>query len=98
MRKLPVGIQSFPYIREEGYLYVDKTEFLYDLINKGKMYFLSCPRRFGKSLLLSALRKMYDGYHFHQRSSGVYNPFSVLSAFSKKNLGRIGSRLAHRHF
>lgn len=61
MRKLPVGIQSFPYIREEGYLYVDKTAFLYDLIHKGKMYFLSRPRRFGKSLLLSTLRAYWEG-------------------------------------
>ncbi|MBD5296410.1 MAG: AAA family ATPase, partial [Bacteroides sp.] len=50
--KYPVGIQSFAEIREGGYTYVDKTAIIYQL-TKGKFYFLSRPRRFGKSLLLS---------------------------------------------
>lgn len=54
-RKLPIGIQSFEYLRKEGYLYVDKTELVYRLVKLGKPYFLSRPRRFGKSLLLSTL-------------------------------------------
>ena len=53
LRKLPIGIQSFEFLRSEGYLYVDKTELVYRLVTKGKPYFLSRPRRFGKSLLLS---------------------------------------------
>ena len=51
MRKLPIGIQSFENIRNENYLYVDKTALIYQLVTKGKPYFLSRPRRFGKSLL-----------------------------------------------
>ena len=51
LRKLPIGIQSFEFLRSEGYLYVDKTELVYRLVTKGKPYFLSRPRRFGKSLL-----------------------------------------------
>ncbi|MBR6321051.1 MAG: AAA family ATPase, partial [Prevotella sp.] len=45
-RKYPVGIQSFEFIRENGYVYVDKTELIYKMISEGKPYFLSRPRRF----------------------------------------------------
>ena len=44
------SIKSFEQMREEGYVYVDKTALIYDLVTKGKIYFLSRPRRFGKSL------------------------------------------------
>ncbi|MGP1445882.1 MAG: AAA family ATPase, partial [Treponema sp.] len=54
-RKLPIGLQSFKDLREKGFLYVDKTEYLFRLINSSKVYFLSRPRRFGKSLFLSTL-------------------------------------------
>ena len=60
-RKLPVGIQSFEDIRTEGYLYVDKTAYIYELMHTGKPYFLSRPRRFGKSLLLSTMRAYFEG-------------------------------------
>ena len=49
--KYPIGIQSFEQIREDGYVYVDKTSLVYDLVKTGKIYFLSRPWRFGKSLL-----------------------------------------------
>lgn len=61
LRKLPIGIQSFEYLRTEGYLYVDKTALIYQLVTMGKPYFLSRPRRFGKSLLLSTLEAYYQG-------------------------------------
>ena len=51
-RKYPVGIQSFESIRQDGYIYVDKTPLVYKMITEGKPYFLSRPRRFGKSLLM----------------------------------------------
>ena len=57
--KYPIGIQSFDRIREEGYLYVDKTDLVYDLVSKGTIYFLSRPRRFGKSLLISTLKHYF---------------------------------------
>ncbi len=60
-RKLPIGIQSFEFLRLEGYLYVDKTELIYRLVTKGKPYFLSRPRRFGKSLLLSTFEAYFKG-------------------------------------
>lgn len=53
--KYPIGIQSFDKIINEGYLYIDKTELIYDLVHNGNIYFLSRPRRFGKSLLVSTL-------------------------------------------
>lgn len=60
-RKYPVGIQSFEDIRRDGYVYVDKTEFIYKMITEGKPYFLSRPRRFGKSLLVSTLEAVFEG-------------------------------------
>ncbi len=61
IRKLPIGIQSFEWLRNNGYLYVDKTEFIYRLASEGKTYFLSRPRRFGKSLLLSTMKAYFEG-------------------------------------
>ena len=61
MRKYPIGIQDFRKIREEGYLYVDKTEIIYRLLMRGSYYFLSRPRRFGKSLLLSTIHEIFSG-------------------------------------
>lgn len=60
-RKYPVGIQSFESIRKDGYLYVDKTALIYKMITEGKPYFLSRPRRFGKSLLISTLAAVFEG-------------------------------------
>jgi hypothetical protein len=61
IRKYPIGIQSFEDIRTGGYVYVDKTAFIYRLVTEGKPYFLSRPRRFGKSLLLSTLKAYFEG-------------------------------------
>jgi hypothetical protein len=61
MKKLPIGIQTFREIIEDDYLYIDKTEYVYNLINKGKCYFLSRPRRFGKSLLLDTIAEAFSG-------------------------------------
>ena len=60
-RKYPVGIQSFESIRSEGYIYVDKTALVYKMITEGKPYFLSRPRRFGKSLLVNTLAAVFEG-------------------------------------
>lgn len=59
--KYPIGIQSFDQIIEDGYVYVDKTQLIYDLTHEGKIYFLSRPRRFGKSLLVSTLENYFLG-------------------------------------
>ena len=60
-RKLPIGIQTFADIRTQGYLYVDKTALVWQIANSGKPYFLSRPRRFGKSLLLSTFEAYFGG-------------------------------------
>ena len=61
-RRLPVGIQSFEEIRKNGYLYVDKTDIIWQLANKGKKYnYLSRPRRFGKSVLVDTLESYFLG-------------------------------------
>jgi hypothetical protein len=60
-RKLPIGIQDFEDLRTNGYLYVDKTAYVYRLATMGKPYFLGRPRRFGKSLFLSTLKAYFLG-------------------------------------
>ena len=57
----PIGIQNFEKIRRDGYFYVDKTALVYRLAKSGSYYFLSRPRRFGKSLLLSTLEAYFEG-------------------------------------
>ncbi len=59
--KYPIGIQTFAEIRENDYVYVDKTALIYQLIQNGKYYLLSRPRRFGKSLLVSTLESYFSG-------------------------------------
>jgi hypothetical protein len=61
MRNLPLGRQNFREIIEENLLYVDKTEQIYHLVTKGSLYFLSRPRRFGKSLLVATLKELFEG-------------------------------------
>ena len=59
--KYPIGIQSFEQIVNDGYVYIDKTALIYHLVQNGKIYFLSRPRRFGKSLLVSTLKCYFEG-------------------------------------
>ena len=59
--KLPIGIQTFEQLRTGEYIYVDKTKYLIELIDSGKVYFLSRPRRFGKSLTISTFDSLFSG-------------------------------------
>ncbi len=61
MKKLPIGIQTYSKIRQDNYTYVDKTGMAVDLVENGTYYFLSRPRRFGKSLLVSTLQALFEG-------------------------------------
>lgn len=61
MTKLPIGIQHFTVLREDGYVYVDKTEQIYHLMSAGRFLFFARPRRFGKSLLVTTLAEIYRG-------------------------------------
>jgi len=81
MKALPIGIQSFSDLRENGYLYVDKTEDIFRLISTGKTYFLSRPRRFGKSLLLSTIeeifkgkKELFEGLYIYDKIDWVQHP------------------------
>jgi len=60
-KKLPIGIQDFEQLITGNYLYVDKTAWIHQLIEEGAVYFLSRPRRFGKSLLVSTLENLFKG-------------------------------------
>ena len=59
--KYPIGIQNFESLRKDGYLYIDKTDLIHKLVSEGRYYFLSRPRRFGKSLLISTLEAYFQG-------------------------------------
>ncbi|HEV2479365.1 MAG TPA: AAA family ATPase [Puia sp.] len=61
MRKYPIGLQDFMKIRQDNFLYVDKTKIIHQLISSGAYFFLSRPRRFGKSLLLSTIKEIFMG-------------------------------------
>jgi len=84
IRKLPIGIQSFRDLRQNKYLYVDKTAYIYSLAQNGKTYFLSRPRRFGKSLLLSTMdayfsgqKELFTGLAVERLEAGQEHPWTV---------------------
>ncbi|MDE0097387.1 MAG: AAA family ATPase, partial [Gammaproteobacteria bacterium] len=91
--RLPIGIQDFRTIREGGFYYVDKTRLIRNLVEQGRFYFLSRPRRFGKSLLVDTLKSLFEGseelfrgldIHEHWDWSGN-NPVVRLSFGGKYN-------------
>ena len=61
LKKLPLGLQDFRGIIQDGYKYVDKTRIIHQMANSGKYFFLSRPRRFGKSVTVSTLHELYSG-------------------------------------
>jgi Predicted AAA-ATPase len=63
MQELSIGIQTFKRLREDNRLYVDKTEYVYKVMNLGGAKFLARPRRFGKSLFLSTIMELAEGNH-----------------------------------
>lgn len=71
MKKLPIGISNLQQIVEDGYVYVDKSRYVYQLAESGKYYFLSRPRRFGKSLFIDTLKEALNGYD--QIPAWIYN-------------------------
>ncbi len=82
LRKLPIGIQSFEKLRSENFLYVDKTALIYRLAQAGNPCFLSRPRRFGKSLLLSSSA---DWLSRNWKKSG-YNIPCCISALMRRSM------------
>ena len=101
-RKLPIGIQTFRQIREEGFYYVDKTVYARKLLDDdGKHYFLSRPRRFGKSLFVDTLKELFEGSEELFRDLAVHDGWNwsrshpvVRLSFGGGNYGRPGQLLA----
>ena len=96
IRKLTIGVQSFVKLRTGGFIYVDKTRYIYELVNSSKQYFLSRPRRFGKSLFLSTLKAYWEGRKelfegleiekLEQGNAEAWQPYPVFYFdFNKKN-------------
>ena len=82
----PVGIQNFESLRRDGYFYVDKTAKIYELAKTGRYYFLSRPRRFGKSLLISTLeayfqgkKELFEGLAMEGRNGRSTRSFTLIS-------------------
>ena len=73
MKRLPIGIQTFRKLIDGNYLYVDKTEHIHRLIVQSSVYFLSRPRRFGKSLLISTLNEIFEGNKELFKDQWIYN-------------------------
>ena len=83
-RKLPIGIQDFEKLRTSNFVYVDKTQYVYDLVKTEVPYFLSRPRRFGKSLLLSTIeayflgkKELFEGLAIYDEEAKSENPWQV---------------------
>ncbi|MDR3290929.1 MAG: ATP-binding protein [Methanobrevibacter sp.] len=73
VKKLPIGIDDFTTLRSNNYIYVDKTKYIYELFDPGKKYFLSRPRRFGKTLLISTLEELFKGNKDLFKGLFIYN-------------------------
>ncbi|MGC8928701.1 MAG: AAA family ATPase, partial [Myxococcota bacterium] len=73
MKKLPIAIQSFKKIRSDDYIYIDKTEHIYNLTKENGYYFLSRPRRFGKSLLIDTIHQLFEGREELFEGLFIYN-------------------------
>ncbi|MCS3802252.1 AAA family ATPase [Niastella sp. OAS944] len=100
-RKYPIGLQSFREIREGGFVYVDKTEIIHQMVNYGKYYFLSRPRRFGKSLLLDTIAELFSGSEelfrglwIHDKWDWENNNPVIRISFSNIGTGTIGLQSA----
>ncbi len=73
MKNLPIGLQTLPKLREKNCVYVDKTQMVHRLITKGVYYFLSRPRRFGKSLLVSTFKELFEGNKELFKETWIYD-------------------------
>ena len=73
MKKLPLGKQTYSKLIVDGFIYIDKTEYLYNMITNGSAYFLSRPRRFGKSLTVSTLKEIFKGNKELFKCTYIYN-------------------------
>jgi hypothetical protein len=101
IRKYPIGLQSFREIREGGFVYIDKTEKIHQMVDLGKYYFLSRPRRFGKSLLLDTISELFSGNEELFKGLWIHNKWDwnnknpvIRISFSNIGIGTIGLKSA----
>lgn len=90
-KKLPVGIQTFSKIREEDYLYIDKTREAYELIRKYEYVFLSRPRRFGKSLFLDTLKNIFEGNKHYFKGLYIEDKYDFSTTYPVIKISFAGS-------
>jgi len=93
MQKLPVGTQSFFILRKNNYLYVDKTKYIYKMIEDGRVYFLSRPRRFGKSLLISTIEELFKGNKDLFKGLYIYDKWKWNEKYSVIHVDLAGRRV-----
>ncbi|MBF0266545.1 MAG: AAA family ATPase, partial [Gammaproteobacteria bacterium] len=98
MKKLPISITTFEKIRDpaENYLYIDKTELAYQLINSGTYYFLSRPRRFGKSLFVDTLASLFQGKKDYFKGLAIAEKWDWNIAYPVINLSLNGGDFSSR--
>ncbi|MDR3171713.1 MAG: AAA family ATPase, partial [Treponema sp.] len=73
MKKLPIGMQDFRQIINKNFVYVDKTRYLFEMLDNGKFYFMSRPRRFGKTLTVSTLAYLLKGEKELFKDTWIYD-------------------------
>ncbi|MEA3240516.1 MAG: AAA family ATPase, partial [Pseudomonadota bacterium] len=96
LKKLPIGIQTFSKMRDNDYLYIDKTEIIDKLVNEGSYYFLARPRRFGKSLLVSTLQALFEGREELFRNLAIHEKWNWSTHYPviKISFGGVARNLA----
>ncbi|MDR0912254.1 MAG: ATP-binding protein [Methanobrevibacter sp.] len=92
-KKLPFGVSTFSEMIEDDYIYVDKTKIIYNLIESGKKYFLSRPRRFGKSLLISTMEELFEGNKKLFESLYIYDKWDWSQSYPVLHLDMSGLRV-----
>ncbi len=98
MKKLPIGIQTFSEIITGDYVYIDKTEIALNLIDNGKYYFLSRPRRFGKSLFLDTLKNIFQGNKELFKGLYVYDKYDWAQSYPVVNISFTGGVIRDRPY
>jgi len=96
MKKLPIGIQTFGKIRSDDFIYIDKTDIALKLIQNGQYYFLSRPRRFGKSLFIDTLKNIFQGNKALFKGLYIYDKYDWEQSYPVINFSFAGGVMASR--
>jgi len=98
MKKLPIGIQTFGKIRSQDFIYIDKTDIALQLIQNGAYYFLSRPRRFGKSLFLDTLKNIFEGNKALFKGLYIYDKYDWEQSYPVINISFTGGVIHDRQY